>query len=137
MNAASNPNIASLALSAELRVDALCRRFEDAWIAGDQPSLEDYLAQAQGPEKQVLFRELLRLEVDYRLRAGQTPTQQEYKARFPHASDVIDLLLKTKQGEQAFDILACVVFLGQRTEGWVLGCHFIRELEEIDLKRLL
>jgi hypothetical protein len=51
---------------------------------------------------------------------------------------ILDLLLKTKSGEHAFDILACVVFLGQRPEGgWVLGCHFIRELEESDLKNLV
>jgi len=51
---------------------------------------------------------------------------------------ILDLLLKTKNGDQSFDILACVVFLGQNTDNnWVLGCHFIRELEEADLKRLM
>ena len=51
---------------------------------------------------------------------------------------ILDLLLKTKAGLEAFDILACVVFLGRRTEGgWVVGCHFIRELEDADLKRLV
>jgi hypothetical protein len=51
---------------------------------------------------------------------------------------ILDLLLKTKGGEQSFDILACVVFLGHRAEGgWVLGCHFIRELEDADLDRLV
>jgi PilZ domain len=50
---------------------------------------------------------------------------------------ILDLLLKTKTGSQ-FDILACIVYLGSRPEGgWVAGCHFIRELEESDLKRLL
>lgn len=50
---------------------------------------------------------------------------------------VLDMLLKTKTGS-AFDILACVVYLGSRSEGgWVAGCHFIRELEENDLKLLL
>jgi len=51
---------------------------------------------------------------------------------------ILDLILKTKSGEQAFDILACVVFLGHRAEGgWVLGCHFIRELEDEDLSQLM
>lgn len=51
---------------------------------------------------------------------------------------ILDLLLKTNTGEQVFDILACVVFLGRRSEGgWVAGCHFIRELQEADLKRLV
>jgi hypothetical protein len=50
---------------------------------------------------------------------------------------ILDLQLKTKNGEHCFDILACVVYLGHLHEGWVLGCHFIRELEESDLKRLM
>lgn len=50
---------------------------------------------------------------------------------------ILDLLLKTKTGSE-FDILACVVYLGSRPEGgWVAGCHFIRELEESDMKILL
>lgn len=50
---------------------------------------------------------------------------------------ILDLSLKTKKGSQ-FDILACVVYLGSRPEGgWVAGCHFIRELEESDIKLLL
>jgi hypothetical protein len=51
---------------------------------------------------------------------------------------ILDLLLKGKDGGPSFDMLACVVFLGPREEGgWVAGCHFIRELEEKDLNRLM
>lgn len=51
---------------------------------------------------------------------------------------MLDLLLKTKSGRDTFDVLACVVFLGNNQEGgWVIGCHFIRELEEKDLKLLV
>lgn len=51
---------------------------------------------------------------------------------------ILELLLKSKTGEQSFDVLACVVFLGRRSEGgWVVGCHFVRELEESDVQRLL
>ena len=53
------------------------------------------------------------------------------------AGAILDLLLKTKTGEETIDVLACVVFIGARSEGgWVAGCHFIRELEEADMKRL-
>jgi serine/threonine protein kinase len=90
MNEASNRSAASLPLSGELRVDRLCRRFEEAWIAGERPSLEDYLAQAEGSERKALLRELLHLEVEYRRRAGQAPTQAEYRSRFPDATDLID-----------------------------------------------
>lgn len=51
---------------------------------------------------------------------------------------MLDLLLRTKAGEVALDILACVVYLGRRSEGgWVAGCHFIRELGDADLKQLV
>ena len=47
---------------------------------------------------------------------------------------ILDLMLETKSGTQ-FDILACLVYLGTRPEGgWIAGCHFIRELEEADMK---
>jgi serine/threonine protein kinase len=95
MNKARIPSTPSLALSAALRVDELCRRFEGAWMAGEAPSLEDYLAQVQGPEQQALLRELLGLEIDYRLRAGQTPTHEEYRARFPHAIELVDEHLRS------------------------------------------
>jgi len=51
---------------------------------------------------------------------------------------ILDLLLKTISGEQIFDILACVVYAGPRSEGgWIAGCHFIRELDEADMQKLL
>ncbi len=51
---------------------------------------------------------------------------------------ILDLMLKTRAGEQIFDILACVVYVGPRSEGgWIAGCHFIRELDEGDLQKLL
>ena len=53
------------------------------------------------------------------------------------AGAMIDLLLKMKTGDQALDNLACVVIIGARSEGgWIAGCHFIRELEADDLRRL-
>jgi hypothetical protein len=55
------------------------------------------------------------------------------------AGAILDLVLKSNDEKQpTFDILACVVFVGARDEGgWVVGCHFIRELAEADLKRLM
>ncbi|MCE9530565.1 MAG: PilZ domain-containing protein [Planctomycetes bacterium] len=47
---------------------------------------------------------------------------------------ILDLILKTKDGGPTFEILACIVFLGDNPGGtWLAGCHFIRELEERDL----
>ena len=56
MNEEEVSGIDSLALSAALRVDAVCRRFEAAWRAGEQPRLEDYLAPAEDLERQAPVR---------------------------------------------------------------------------------
>ena len=43
-----------------------------------------------------------------------------------------------RSGKDLFTILACVVYLSERREGgWLLGCNFIRELEENELKDLI
>jgi serine/threonine-protein kinase len=60
--------------------EAVCDRFEAAWREGAPPRLEDYGDAATDP---TLFRELLILELHYRLRRGDRPHWHEYRARFP------------------------------------------------------
>ncbi len=55
------------------RLEEACCRFEEAWQAGRRPRLEDFLTDAEGPEREALLRELLRLELHYRCRAGEGP----------------------------------------------------------------
>jgi hypothetical protein len=76
-----------LPLSQLLHVDEVCRRFEGAWknsaATGQPPALEDYLADASGPARARLLRELVRLEVYYRARAGEVLHAPDLQARFP------------------------------------------------------
>src|SRR5262249_18291169 len=58
-------------------------RFEAAWRAGQRPSIEGYLADAQGPLRSTLLRELVKLDVEYRRRAGESPSPENYRDRFP------------------------------------------------------
>ncbi|MBI2805861.1 MAG: serine/threonine protein kinase [Planctomycetes bacterium] len=78
-----------LSLSAERRVDEVCVRFESAWQAGQVVKIEEYLGDASGPERTALLRELVRLEVEYRIRRGEQPTIEEYRSRFPTHVDSI------------------------------------------------
>ena len=64
----------TLSLSAERRVDAVCVQFERALQAGQPARIEDYLRDTPEPERSALLRELLRLEVYYRIRCGESPT---------------------------------------------------------------
>ncbi len=71
------------------RVDLVCDRFEQAWLANDDganndvPDLESYLDLWQGPERGVLFEHLLELDVDYRRRRGLPCGADHYRTRFP------------------------------------------------------
>jgi tRNA A-37 threonylcarbamoyl transferase component Bud32 len=78
-------------------VEQVCARFEDAWRAGQRPRLEDFLGNTAEAERAPLLRELLRLELQYRLRAGEQPNPQEYQLRFPGQDDLIDALLPASE----------------------------------------
>jgi serine/threonine-protein kinase len=69
--------------SADDRVDLVCDAFEEAWIHGGRPSIEQYLNDFPAPERGHLFAELLLLDVDYRRRDGDRPLASEYATRFP------------------------------------------------------
>jgi WD40 repeat protein/serine/threonine protein kinase len=69
------------------RVDEVCDRFEAVWKAaqatGQRPRIEDYLGEAQGPERSRLLRELIKVDIEYRCLAGEEPKAEDYHARFP------------------------------------------------------
>jgi serine/threonine-protein kinase len=53
----------SLSESAWERIVRACDRYEDAWRAGRRPRIEDVSDEVSEPERSVLLRELLLLEV--------------------------------------------------------------------------
>jgi eukaryotic-like serine/threonine-protein kinase len=90
----------SLPLPLVLQVEQACGRFEDSWRTaggGTAPRIEDHLAPAAGQQDQApaegsadpdrmrlaLLRELVRIDIAYRSRAGQAPEAEEYLQRFP------------------------------------------------------
>jgi hypothetical protein len=70
-------------------VDAVCDRFEDAWLAGQRPPIEEYLDDLAEPARPDLFGELLRLELHYRRQQRETPTEEDYRRRFPEYTALI------------------------------------------------
>jgi serine/threonine-protein kinase len=85
-------------------IDDRCATFEKAWQSGDPPSIESVLAEGVTEEQHdVLLAELVALEIDYRRRRGETPTEEEYLERFPeHAEDVRDAIGRDKKRTTAF-----------------------------------
>src|SRR5262245_33387537 len=76
-------------LSLAEQIDRICDDFEARWRAGKQPRPEEFLTGA-GPERPRLLLELLRLELEYRRKAGETPDREEYGGRFPTEVEVLD-----------------------------------------------
>jgi hypothetical protein len=68
------------------RLERVLDRFEAACQSGGRPSLDDYLAQAQA-ERRVLLRELVPLDLEYRLEAGEPMGAADYLARFPNLAE--------------------------------------------------
>jgi formylglycine-generating enzyme required for sulfatase activity len=64
-------------------LDALCSRFEAAWQAGQRPRIEDCLAEAPPEHHPRLVRDLLAIELYFRIRSGDRPTAEQLHARFP------------------------------------------------------
>jgi hypothetical protein len=65
------------------RIDAACDHFELAWQSGGRPRAEDYLGGVPDLGRAELLRHLLALDVVYHHRLGETPTQDDYRPRFP------------------------------------------------------
>jgi WD40 repeat protein/tRNA A-37 threonylcarbamoyl transferase component Bud32 len=65
------------------QIDRLIDEFEGEWVAGRRPRIEQFLESVAESERRRVFRELLTLEVTYRTKAGDAPTQDEYQSRFP------------------------------------------------------
>jgi serine/threonine-protein kinase len=70
-------------LSALERIDPLCDRFEDAWLAGERPRIEDHAAGWEGPARAALLRALVRLDAEYRRGLGEVVGPDDYLGRFP------------------------------------------------------
>ncbi len=64
-------------------IDQICDRFEAAWKEGRAPRVEDFLGPAGGDRAALLLRELVPLEIAYRVAAGDDVRAEEYRARFP------------------------------------------------------
>ena len=70
-------------LSVAERVDAVCDRFEAAWGSGTRPRIGDYLEGVAEPERAVLARELIVLDLHYRHRRAEVPQVTDYDSVNP------------------------------------------------------
>jgi hypothetical protein len=71
-----------VSLAEQGRLIAAVERFEAEWRAGLRPQIEDALAGAEPPRRSRWLRELIRLELELRARAGEGPRPGDYLRRF-------------------------------------------------------
>lgn len=87
-----------LPIEALERIDDRCADFERLWQSNDPPTIESILStDIPDVEQEVLFAELVALEIDYRRRRGDTPEEEDYLDRFPdHVAAIHDALADKK-----------------------------------------
>ena len=94
MVACRRVNFGELPPTQAWRVDAVCQRFEAEWRAGDQPRIEDFVADADPQQRVPLFRELLALELELRPERGERLDPREYCTRFPGHTAAIEAVFE-------------------------------------------
>ncbi len=70
-------------LSSAEHVEPTCDRFKEAWIAGERPSIEDFLQAASEQDRLKLLRDLVHIELQSRQSRGETFSASDYLNRFP------------------------------------------------------
>jgi predicted ATPase/tRNA A-37 threonylcarbamoyl transferase component Bud32 len=79
----SNPELVPLLSSPSWsRCEGLIKAFEEAWRRGQVPSIGDYL-HADGPERHALLVELVHVDLEFRLKAGEPARIETYLRAHP------------------------------------------------------
>lgn len=93
-----------LPIAALERIDDYCAEFERRWQSAEPQTIESIISgEMSEDERDLLFSELLALEIDYRRRKGESPTEDEYAGRFPNDIQIIrDALGSEKEESRAF-----------------------------------
>src|SRR2546421_4545887 len=83
-----------LPLTDSLRLERAVDSFEDAWQHGAQPAIEDYLP-PEGPNRATALVELVHVDLERRLKAGEAIRVESYLRRYPELNEgrrVLELL---------------------------------------------
>ncbi len=68
-------------------VDAIADRFEAGWRSGRPPRIGDYLDDSVGEKRIALLRELARIDLERRTRAGEGRRWEDYLREFPELAE--------------------------------------------------
>ena len=95
-------------LAIERRIDEVCDEFQRALADGKSPRIESFLADATPLMYLRLLKELLGLEIDYRLEKNQQPAPIDYAHRFPSLSS--EQIASIIESSHAYEVQSTVSF---------------------------
>ena len=72
--------------------EGLIKAFEAAWRRGDAPAIEEYL-RTEGSERSALLVELVHIELEFRLKSGESVYVERYLSAYPQLADNRDTVL--------------------------------------------
>ena len=75
------------------QLDEVLERFDQVWHAGQSPAIDDYLPPSGHPLRLHVLEELVRMDLECRIKAGQPVRIEEYLARHPELGQDDELLL--------------------------------------------
>ena len=64
-------------------IDPICDAFEQLWRNGQPPQISRFLPESEPQLREILIRELLLIDLEYRTQLGEDPTVFEYLRTFP------------------------------------------------------
>ena len=67
-----------------------CREFESALREGSRPTIEGYLVDTEGQDRQQLVAALVAVEIRFRQQCGEKPRLPEYIERFPDYTAILN-----------------------------------------------
>src|SRR5262245_56383210 len=79
---ASDDRAADLPSAEWLRFKQVAERFDEAWQNGQRPAIDAYLPPGE-PERRLALPELVHMDLEYRLKAGEPARVEAYWQRYP------------------------------------------------------
>ncbi len=78
-------------------LEQIIERFEQAWQGGQRPDLENFLPPF-GPQRRLLLVELVHIDIEFRVRAGEAAALADYLERYPELGGTVRLVLEVLEG---------------------------------------
>src|SRR4051812_49628121 len=77
----STPSLPGPAGGGTPGAESLIAQFEDLWLRGGRPALDDFLP--DGAARRAVLVELVHIDLEFRLKAGEAARVETYLGRYP------------------------------------------------------